>query len=241
VLQRFAARRSCACACAICVKHQSFANKFVGQFGAKIWAVFPGRRRSHYRWCEKKRTVSSKSRCDNASQVREACGCKATGCYMWTISWLRAVCQATIYFHHCVFVHSCKGAQQGKIHIVFLHGVIVRSITVKCVAESVKLMMSNQYTTDAGRYCNAREALLAADSQVSIGVETRTLVGVRTVNGCMHLAADHNHTRFTMQLKASYVADMLGNIAVAKCIAEEPVAGNLKSTHSPWLGIKGII
>jgi len=72
-------------------------------------------------------------------------------------------------------------------------------------------------------------------------VETRTLVGVRTVNGCMYFAAHHNHMRFTKQLKASYVANILCNFAVAKCIAEEPVAGNLESTHSPWSGIKGII
>ena len=83
--------------------------------------------------------------------------------------------------------------------------------------------------------------MLAVDSQVSVGVETRTLVGVRTVNGCMYLAAYYNHTRFTKQLKASYVANIFGNIAVAKCITEEPVAGNLESTHSPWSGIKGII
>ena len=64
-------------------------------------------------------------------------------------------------------------------------------------------------------------------------METRTLVGVTTVNGCMHLAAYHNHTRFTKHLKASYVADVLGNIAVAKCIAEEPVAEFWKTRIHP--------
>ena len=50
----------------------------------------------------KTRTVNSKSQCDNARLVRDACGRKGD----------RA--------HHCVFIHSRKGARQGKIHVVFL-------------------------------------------------------------------------------------------------------------------------